>query len=231
VELRYERNLFRTWQQIARELVKLGGNHMSVSEDRDQVAPGVQSAAVVGPIADPGPLGLAAFATTTFLLMAVNARWTIGNSAGTGYIGYALAYGGGAQLLAGMWEFRNRNVFGATAFSTWGAFWIGLFIWIKNSPAASGHDLAWILIAFAVVNAYLLLFSIQVNLAVFGVFVFLEATLVVLVIGNFTSSVGITQAGGYVGIVTAVFAWYASAAGIGKGLNGRIQLPVGKPLI
>jgi succinate-acetate transporter protein len=204
---------------------------MSVSEDREEVAPAVQPAVAAAPIADPGPLGLAAFATTTFLLMAVNTRWTVGNSAGTAFIGYALAYGGGAQFIAGMWEFRNRNVFGATAFSTWGAFWIGLFFWLKNSPAASGHDLGWILIAFAIVNAYLLLFSTQVNLAVFTVFILLEATLVVLVIGNFTSSIGITQFGGYVGMATALAAWYTSAAGIGKGLNGRIQLPVGKPLI
>jgi uncharacterized protein len=203
---------------------------MSVSEDRE-VTPAVQPAAPAGAIADPGPLGLAAFATTTFLLMAVNMRWTVGNSAGTAFIGYALAYGGGAQFLAGMWEFRNRNVFGATAFSTWGAFWIGLFFWLKNSPAASGHDLGWILVAFAIVNAYLLLFSTQVNLAVFGVFIFLEITLVVLAIGNFSSSTGVTQIGGYIGLVTAILAWYTSAAGIGKGLNGRIQLPVGKPLL
>jgi hypothetical protein len=206
---------------------------MSVSEDREDVAPAVQPAAVTAaaPIADPGPLGLAAFATTTFLLMTVNTRWTIGNSAGTAFIGYALAYGGGAQFIAGMWEFRNRNVFGATAFSTWGAFWIGLFIWLKNSPAASGHDLGWILVAFAIVNAYLLLFSTQVNLAVFGVFLFLEATLVILIIGNFTSSIGVTQFGGYVGLVTALVAWYTSAAGLAAGLNGRIRIPVGRPLI
>jgi succinate-acetate transporter protein len=206
---------------------------MSVSEDREDVAPAVQPAAVTAaaPIADPGPLGLAAFATTTFLLMTVNTRWTVGNSAGTAFIGYALAYGGGAQFIAGMWEFRNRNVFGATAFSTWGAFWIGLFIWLKNSPAASGHDLGWILVAFAIVNAYLLLFSTQVNLAVFGVFLFLEATLVILIIGNFTSSIGITQFGGYIGLVTALVAWYTSAAGLAAGLNGRIRIPVGRPLI
>ena len=85
-------------------------------------------------IADPGPLGLAAFALTTFLLSAANAHWTNGNSAGTAFLGYALAYGGIVQLLAGMWEFRNGNVFGATAFSSYGAFWIGLFVWIRNTP-------------------------------------------------------------------------------------------------
>src|ERR1700744_4952348 len=88
---------------LARELVKLGGNHMSVSEDRDSVAPAVQPAAAAAPVADPGPLGLAAFALTTFLLSAVNAHWTAGNSAGTAFLGYALAYGGVGPLLAGIW--------------------------------------------------------------------------------------------------------------------------------
>jgi uncharacterized protein len=203
---------------------------MSVSEERE-ATPAVQPAAPSAPVADPAPLGLAAFATTTFLLMTANTRWTIGNSAGTAFLGYALAYGGGAQFIAGMWEFRNKNVFGATAFSTWGAFWIGLFFWIKNAPAASGHDLGWILIGFAIVNAYLLLFSTQVNLAVFTVFILLELLLVLLVIGNFLSSPGWTQFAGYVGVATALAAWYTSAAGLSHGLNGKIQLPVGKPLI
>jgi succinate-acetate transporter protein len=204
---------------------------MSVSEDREEVAPAVQPAAAAAPVADPGPLGLAAFALTTFLLSAVNARWTLGNSAGTAFLGYALAYGGGAQFLAGMWEFRNRNVFGATAFSSYGAFWIGLFIWIKNTPADTGHDLGWILLAFAIFNTYMLILSSQVNLAVFGVFLTLELTEIFLVIGNFTSSPGWTQLGGYLGIITALVAWYTSAAGVAAALNGKLRFPVGKPLI
>jgi succinate-acetate transporter protein len=216
---------------LARELVKLGGNHMSVSEDRESVAPAVQPAAAAAPVADPGPLGLAAFALTTFLLSTVNARWTVGNSAGTAFLGYALAYGGGAQLLAGMWEFRNRNVFGATAFSSYGAFWIGLFIWIKNTPADTGHDLGWILLSFAIFNTYMLILSSQVNLAVFVVFLTLELTEILLAVGNFTSSPGWTQFGGYLGIITAAAAWYTSAAGVSNGLNGKLRIPVGRPLI
>jgi uncharacterized protein len=206
---------------------------MSVSEDREDVAPAVQpAAAVAAPIADPAPLGLAAFALTTFLLSAVNAHWTNGNSAGTAFLGYALAYGGAAQLLAGMWEFRNRNVFGATAFSSYGAFWIGLFFWIKNAPTASGHDLGWILLAFAIFNTYMLIMSTQVNLAVFGVFLFLELTLIFLAVGNFSGvNDGLSQIGGYLGIVTAFVAWYTSAAGVSNGLGGRIRFPVGRPLI
>ena len=92
------------------------------------------------PAADPAPLGLAAFALTTFLLSAANAGW-MENSSGAAFLGYAFAYGGLCQLLAGMWEFRNRNVFGATAFSTYGGFWIGLGLWAKFVPAAAaGKD-------------------------------------------------------------------------------------------
>jgi succinate-acetate transporter protein len=204
---------------------------MSVSEDREDVAPAVHPAAAAASVADPGPLGLAAFALTTFLLSIVNARWTVGNSAGTAFLGYALAYGGIAQLLAGMWEFRNRNVFGATAFSSYGAFWIGLFIWIRTAPAVTGHDLGWILVAFAIFNLYMLLMATQVNMAVFAVFLTLQLTEIFLAIGNFTSSPGWTQFGGYIGILTALVAWYTSMAGVANGLNGKIRIPVGKPLI
>ncbi|MGH3260371.1 MAG: acetate uptake transporter [Trebonia sp.] len=203
---------------------------MSVEESSD-VAPAVQPVATAAPVADPGPLGLAAFALTTFLLSAVNARWTVGNSAGTAFLGYALAYGGIAQLLAGMWEFRNRNVFGAVAFSSYGGFWIGLFFWIKNAPANSGHDLGWILVAWSIFNLYMLVMSTQVNLAVFGVFITLQFTEIFLVIGNFLSSPGWTQLGGYLGVITALVAWYTSMAGVANGLNGKIRIPVGKPLV
>ena len=110
---------------------------MSVSEDRS-VQPTVAPAPVSG-IADPAPLGLAAFALTTFLLSASNAGW-MSHATGAAFLGYAFAYGGFIQLLAGMWEFRNRNVFGATAFSTYGGFWIGLGLWVllvKNPALAA----------------------------------------------------------------------------------------------
>jgi succinate-acetate transporter protein len=210
---------------------------MSVSEDRD-VSPAVQPAAPAALIADPAPLGLAAFALTTFLLSAANAHWMNGNSTGDAWLGYALAYGGAIQLLAGMWEFRNRNVFGATAFSTYGGFWIGLFFWARlvaptggTGNAFDNHDLGWILLAFAIFNTYMLLMSVQVNLAVFGVFFFLELTEIALFLGFFLNSPGLVQLGGYLGLVTALVAWYTSAAGVSNFMAGRIRLPVGKPLL
>jgi len=205
---------------------------MSVSEDRT-VQPAVQPAGALSPIADPAPLGLAAFALTTFLLSAANAKW-MNAATGDAWLGYALGYGGLIQLLAGMWEFRNRNVFGATAFSTYGGFWIGLFLWARfvapnaSSPAAAGHDIAWILLAFAIFNTYMMLLSAQVSLAVFGVFLTLELTEIILFIGNFAGSSGTVQLGGYIGVITALVAWYASFAGVANGIGGRIRVPVGK---
>jgi succinate-acetate transporter protein len=208
---------------------------VSTTDDAPASAPGPVAQAISG-IADPAPLGLAAFALTTFLLSAVNAGWAT-SSTGNAWLGYAFAYGGLGQLLAGMWEFRNRNVFGATAFSTYGGFWIGLGLWAllvaphATSPAAAEKDLGWILLAFAIFNTYMLLFATQVNAAVFAVFLTLELTEIILFIGSFSGTTGIVKLGGYIGIITALTAWYASAAGVINGMKGSVVLPVGKPLM
>jgi len=198
-------------------------------------APAPVARAVTG-IADPAPLGLAAFALTTFLLSAVNAGWAK-NSTGSDWLGYAFAYGGFCQLLAGMWEFRNGNVFGATAFSTYGGFWIGLGLWAllvaphAASPLAANKDLGWILLSFAIFNTYMLIASTQVNAAVFGVFLTLELTEIFLFIGGFGGNANITKIGGYLGVLTALVAWYTSAAGVLNGMSGRAVAPVGRPLL
>jgi len=200
---------------------------MAVTTD---TSPAATHVATVPLVADPAPLGLAAFALTTFLLSAKNAQWTHGTDA---WLGYALAYGGLCQLLAGMWEFRNRNVFGSTAFSTYGGFWIGLGLYVilvaptaKNTTQVD-NDLGWILLAFAIFNTYMLLWSTQVNAAVFGVFLTLEITEILLFIGNFSSSTQTIKVGGYVGVLTAAVAWYTSAAGVVNGMHERPVLPVG----
>jgi succinate-acetate transporter protein len=195
------------------------------------------------PAADPAPLGLAGFALTTFLLSGHNASFIPDLI----WVGPAIFYGGMAQFAAGMWEFRNRNVFGATAFSTYGGFWMGLGLFItlgvvtKNwfaaytDPHGVTNALAWFLFAFAVFNFYMLLGSMRVNGAVFMVFLTLQITEVLLVIGFFNLSHGGTawwlHAGGWAGIVTAAVAWYASAAGVMNGVSGRVVLPVGSPFV
>jgi uncharacterized protein len=209
---------------------------MAVVEER-QVAPALYATAV----ADPAPLGLAAFALTTFLLSGHNATFIPDII----WVGPALFYGGLAQLLAGMWEFRNRNVFGATAFSTYGGFWLSLGIFVvllETTKIGAGlgptdvpNALAWFLMAFAFFNFYMLLWSSRINVAVFMVFLTLEITEVLLVIGFFREAHGhpnnwILHAGGWVGIATAAVAWYTSAAGVVNGMSPRSVVPVGAPM-
>ena len=200
------------------------------------------------PAADPAPLGLAGFALTTFLLSGHNATFIPDLI----WVGPAIFYGGMAQFAAGMWEFRNRNVFGATAFSTYGGFWMGLGLFItlgvvtKNwfaaftDPHGVTNALAWFLFAFAVFNFYMLIASMRVNAAVFLVFLTLQITEILLVIGFFeaghhganpTYNNVMLHAGGWAGIVTAAVAWYTSAAGVMNGVAGRTTLPVGRPFV
>jgi uncharacterized protein len=193
------------------------------------------------PAADPAPLGLAAFALTTFMLTGHNANFI----PDVVWIGPALFYGGLVQLLAGMWEFRNRNVFGATAFSTYGGFWLslGIFVVLAQTTALGAglhgatdvaNASAWFLLAFAIFNTYMLMWSTRVSVAIFAVFATLEATEIILAIGNFHVAHGgsdhIVRIGGWVGIATAAVAWYASAAGVINGMSPRRILPVGAPL-
>ena len=208
---------------------------MAVVAERP-VAPALYATAV----ADPAPLGLAAFALTTFLLSGHNASFI----PDVVWLGAALFYGGLAQLLAGMWEFRNRNVFGATAFSTYGGFWLALGTFVilagttKLGAGLHGTDvpngLAWFVMGFAFFNLYMLLWSLRINVATFLVFLTLQITEVLLVIGFFHEAHGgsawLTHAGGWAGIVTAAVAWYTSAAGVVNGMSPAPVLPVGKPL-
>ena len=189
-------------------------------------------------VADPAPLGLAAFALTTFILSATNA-FGLTTAPIFAVMGFALFYGGAAQFAAGMWEFRNRNVFGATAFSTYGGLWLGvsvLLILLVTGKVAGkdlSQSLGWILLAFAIFNTYMLIWASRINLAVFAVFLTLEITEILLFIGNFAGSApgaGLVAVGGYVGLLTALVAWYTSAAGVINGMSSRPVLPVGTPL-
>ena len=181
----------------------------------------------VPPIADPAPLGLAAFALMMVLLSAKNATWTHGTDA---WLGFAFAYGGLAQLLAGMWEFRNRNVFGATAFSTYGGFWIGLGLYVgclaaphaKNEVAAFNDDLGWILLAFAIFNSYMLLWSKSDQQGSVRGVLDTEVTEIVLFIGFFNNNTDTIKAGGVIGVITAATVLgYASAAGVINNMKSR----------
>jgi hypothetical protein len=166
-------------------------------------------------VADPAPLGLAAFALTTFVLSAANAGW-IGKGGDAVVIGLAIAYGGFAQFCAGMWEFKRNNTFGALAFTSYGAFWISfaILIWFNIAripPDAIPSALGTYLIAWCIFTAYMTVAALNLSRPVLAVFVLLTITYLVLAVGAYTSLPALNVLGGYLGILTALAAWYASA--------------------
>jgi succinate-acetate transporter protein len=184
-------------------------------------------------IADPAPLGLAAFALTTFVLSMFNAGLVDAKGEPI-VLGLALAYGGAAQLLAGMWEFRKGNTFGATAFSSYGAFWISFWAYVaffaKGIPEANRGTAAGLyLIAWGIFTTYMWVASLRTTAAVNLVFLLLAVTFFVLGIGDAIGNDTISKLGGWIGLATAVAAWYASFAGVTNFTFGREVLPV-RPL-
>ncbi len=191
--------------------------------------------------ADPGPLGLAGFAGTTFMLSMVNAGLVgSGRAVGGGLLpmvaSLAIAYGGIAQLVAGIWEFRTGNTFGAVAFCSYGAFWISFYFIVqsvgKNVPTEVFSGLGLYLWTWGIFTVYMFLASLRTTGAIALVFLLLAATYILLGIGNsaLAGTATITnntiKIGGYVGIATAIAAWYASFAAVLNSTFGRVIAPV-----
>ena len=180
-------------------------------------------------IADPAPLGLAAFALTTFLLSLVNAG-VMPKDTEPVMLGVALAFGGIAQLLAGMWEFRKGNVFGATVFSSYGAFWLSFWAYVtfyaKDVPAEH-HGIAagWYLIGWAIFTSLMLIAALRTTVVLAVLFAVLDVTFVLLGLGALFASAGLTVAGGGLGLVTAALAWYLCVAAVTASTFGRPILP------
>ncbi len=199
-------------------------------EDGHQVVGAAQVGAGWKP-ADPGPLGLGAFALTTFVLSMFNANLV--NRAGEPVVlGLALAYGGIAQILAGMWEFRTGNTFGAVAFTSFGAFWLSFWALVTffapTIPAAhAGDAIGLYLIAWGIFTAYMFIASLRTTIAIAVVFFLLAVTFFLLGIGNSGGTESVIKAGGWFGLATAAAAWYASFAAVTNSTFGRTVLPVG----
>jgi succinate-acetate transporter protein len=191
--------------------------------------PGEQPIARSWTPANPAPLGLAGFAMTTFVLSMFNANLV--DEKGTPVVlGLALVYGGIVQLLAGMWEFRTGNTFGAVAFSSYGAFWISFWalevFYAKSIGGNVGHAVGVYLWAWAIFTAYMTVAALRVSGAVLLVFMLLTATYILLAIGAVGPHTTVTHWGGYIGLATAAAAWYASFAAVVNSTFDRTLLPV-----
>jgi succinate-acetate transporter protein len=166
---------------------------------------------------------------TTFVLSMFNSNLV--DSKGLPVVlGLALAYGGIVQVLAGLWEFRTGNTFGAVAFCSYGAFWISFWalnvFYVKQIGGNAGHAVGVYLWAWAIFTTYMAVAALRTSGAVLLVFVLLSATLILLAIGAVGAHETVTHWGGYVGLATAAAAWYASFAAVTNSTFGRMVLPV-----
>lgn len=180
--------------------------------------------------ADPAALGLAAFALTTFVLSTFNAG-LLPAAVEPVVLGLALFYGGIAQLIAGIWEFAKGNTFGATAFCSYGAFWMAFWYLVQFTDlSAAGKDagkgVGVFLLAWGIFTLYMTVAARRTNRAVFLAFITLTPTFFVLAIGAYTGAVTVTRIGGWLGLLTALIAWYASFAVVINSTHQRIVLPV-----
>jgi hypothetical protein len=186
--------------------------------------------------ANPAPLGLAGFAATTFMLSMINAN-LVDHSALAGVLGLALAYGGIAQLIAGIWEFRTGNTFGAVAFCSYGAFWISFYflvtVGLKGVPVRELDSVIGLYLwTWGIFTTLMFFASLRTTGAIALVFLLLAITFIFLGIGNSalaggTATInGTVKLGGWLGLATAVAAWYTAIAAVLESTYGRVVLPV-----
>ena len=185
-------------------------------------------------IANPAPLGLAAFGLTTVVLSCINAGF-LPPEATSAVVPLAFAFGGVAQLITGVLEYANGNTFGTVAFTSFGSFWLwyASLVWSVGAgwlkpPAAAG--VAVVLLMWGVFSLYMWICTFKANKCIFATFLLLSATFFLLAAGDFGWVAG-KHMGGIAGLITAALALYVSFVEVLNGTFGREVLPLGRPLI
>ncbi|KAG0175538.1 hypothetical protein DFQ28_008881 [Apophysomyces sp. BC1034] len=193
-------------------------------------------------VANPGPLGLSAFALTTFVLSLHNAGAGVPAAGPSNVVvGLAIFYGGVTQLLAGMWEFKTGNTFGATAFSSYGGFWLSYgLIFIPGANILTAYEGAGIpantldqslgiyLLSWAIFTGIMLIASHRSSAGLMALFFFLFLTFILLAAGKFNNSLNTQVAGGAFGVITAIIAWYNALSGLLTKDSSYFLLPTGR---
>ncbi|CAO3634859.1 unnamed protein product [Cunninghamella echinulata] len=212
---------------------------MALQQDHNDIESKYPPVYAPSQIANPGPLGLSSFALTTLVLSLHNAGAGLSPTAPSNVVvGLALFYGGLVQLLAGMWEFKTGNTFGATAFSSYGGFWLSyacIFIPGFNIVEAYGTDTATLdqslgiyLLSWALMTLILLVSCHRSSITMVALFFFLFITFVCLAASKFNQSVPTQVAGGIFGVITAFVAWYNALSGLLTKESSYFQLPMGR---
>ncbi|GME82074.1 unnamed protein product [Ambrosiozyma monospora] len=182
--------------------------------------------------ANPAPLGLSAFALTTFVLSLINAG-AMGVKTDSIVTGLAMFYGGFIQLLAGMWEMSVENTFGALALSSFGGFWMSFAAisipWFNiaasyDDPTELDNAVGFYLLGWTIFTAMLVLCTMKSTLAFCSLFVFLTFTFLCLALGKLCPSHNCTVAGGVLGVITSFISWYNAYAGVANEHNSYITV-------
>jgi succinate-acetate transporter protein len=186
-----------------------------------------------GTIANPAPLGLAAFGLTTIVLSAINAG-LLPHEAVAAVVPLAFAYGGVAQIIAGILEFRNGNTFGLVAFTSYGLFWwwFALLNWtigagLLKPPGSAG--IASVLLAWGVLTFFLWIVAFRASKAVWSIFLLLWITFLLLAAGDF--GYGTSRLGGVLGLLTGIDAMIVAFIETLNATAGRTVLPLGTPIV
>ena len=198
-----------------------------MSETASSVAVPIQK------IANPGPLGLFGFGLTTCVLSAINAG-LLPHEAVPVVVPLAFAYGGIAQLIAGVCEFRNGNTFGTVAFTSYGLFWWWFALlqwtvgagWLK-APPASG--VATVLLLWGILTFFLWIVTFRLSKAVFSIFLLLWVTFFLLAAGDFGMGTG--KLGGYLGLLTGIDAMLVAFVEVLNATANRVVIPLGEPVL
>ncbi|KAI0442020.1 gpr fun34 family protein [Xylaria telfairii] len=218
------------------------GNDARLAAFGGEFQPGLYKPTEHRKFANPAPLGLSAFALTTFVLSLVNLQ-TRGVTEPNIALSLAYGYGGLVQLLAGMWEMAVGNTFGATALSSYGGFWIsyaiiltpsfGVLAAYSDAPAETASVLGFFLTGWFIFTFILLMLTLRSTVMFFTLFLTLDLAFLFLASSEFsksagavTASVGLQKAGGVFGLFAAFLAWYNAFAGIADTSNSFFIIPV-----
>lgn len=231
-----------------------GGNPLAFANTGDsarfpafggEFQPGLYKPTTERKFANPAPLGLSAFALTTFVLSLINIGVRDVTEPNV-VVALAFGYGGIVQLCAGMWEMAVGNTFGATALSSYGGFWLAFGIVLtpggfgiqaayKTSTSHTNdfnYAFGYFLAGWFIFTTILLLCTLRSTVAFFLLFFTLDLAFLFLFLGHlYTTPAGKTNAslikcGGYFGLFAAFLAWYNAFAGIADDSNSFFVIPV-----
>ncbi|CDO94721.1 unnamed protein product [Kluyveromyces dobzhanskii CBS 2104] len=189
--------------------------------------------------ANPAPLGLSAFALTTFVLSMYNAK-AMGVTIPNVVVSLAVFYGGLVQMIAGIWEIALENTFGGTALTSYGGFWMsfaaihipwfGIGAAYEDHPDQLANAIGFYLLGWTIFTTGLTVCTMKSTLAFFGLFFILTITFLLLTIGEFSGNKSVNRAAGVLGVITSLIAWYNAFAGVATRENSYLTIrPIPMP--